>query len=209
MALRKTKTKHFSRTTISCCFSQPACSPPGASPAFLAVQQTAVGADLSLQLHLGVQQLAVALPLGGQPAPHLLQLALQPADHLGEVLQLAGVELLRALQRVLQAFLLGSRRQLCQCQWGSDFTAAALAVLMLLKGLLVKLSRGMCHKANQSQKMPEIKPQWLLMTGNTADSGQTTRMLKSSWTIKLYLLSRFFFFVFFNFQKILVFLVNC
>lgn len=91
---------------------------PGTSPAFLAVQQTAVGADLALQLHLGVEQLAVALPLGGQTAPHLLQLALQSANHLGEVLQLAGVELLRALQRVLQAFLLRSRRHpsvsLCQ-----------------------------------------------------------------------------------------------
>lgn len=54
----------------------------------------------------------MALPLGGQSAPHLLQLALQPADHLGEVLQLAGVELLRALQRILQAFLLRSRRKL-------------------------------------------------------------------------------------------------
>lgn len=84
----------------------------GTSPAFLSVQQTAVGADLSLQLHLGVEQLAVTLPLGGQTTPHLLQLTLQAANHLGKVLQLAGVELLRALQRVLQAFLLRGRRHL-------------------------------------------------------------------------------------------------
>lgn len=57
----------------------------------------------------------MALPLGGQSAPHLLQLTLQSSDHLGEVLQLAGVQLLGALQGVLKAFLLstaGGKRML-------------------------------------------------------------------------------------------------
>lgn len=79
-----------------------------ASPALFSLQQTPVGGDLSLQFHLGIQQLVVALALGGQSHPHLLQLSLQAADHLGEVLQTAGVQLLRVLQGGLQAFLLNS-----------------------------------------------------------------------------------------------------
>lgn len=81
---------------------------PSASPALFTLQQTPVGGDLSLQFHLGVQKLAVALTLSGQSRPHLLQLSLQAADHLGEVLQAAGVQLLRVLQGGLQAFLLNS-----------------------------------------------------------------------------------------------------
>lgn len=58
----------------------------------------------------------MALALGGQPAPHLLQLGLQPGDHLGEVVQLAGVQLLGVLQGALQAFLLQSKRR--AAVWG-------------------------------------------------------------------------------------------
>lgn len=115
----------------------------GASPAFLAVQQAAVGADLSLQLHLGVEQLAVALPLGGQSTPHLLQLALQPADHLGQVVQLAGVELLRALQGVLQAFLLRGRSQLSVSGATNSAKQQSSTVLTMVKPSLVELSCGM------------------------------------------------------------------
>lgn len=80
----------------------------GVSPALFALQQTPVIGDLSLQFHLGIQELVVALTLGGQAHPHLLQLSLQAADHLGEVLQSAGVQLLCVLQGGLQAFLLDS-----------------------------------------------------------------------------------------------------
>lgn len=80
------------------------------SPALFALQQPSVSGDLSLQPHLGVEELAVALALGGQPTPHLLQLALQPSDHLGKILQLAGVKPLGVLQGALQAFLLKSKR---------------------------------------------------------------------------------------------------
>lgn len=79
-----------------------------ASPALFTLQQTPISGDLSLQFHLGIQELAVALTLGGQSHPHLLQLGLQAADHLGEVLQSAGVQLLCVLQGGLQAFLLNS-----------------------------------------------------------------------------------------------------
>lgn len=78
------------------------------SPALFTFQQAPVSGDLSLQLHLRIQQLSVALALAGQSHPHLLQLGLQPGDHLGEVLQAAGVQLLRVLQRGLQALLLNS-----------------------------------------------------------------------------------------------------
>lgn len=78
------------------------------SPALLTLQQTPVSGDLSLQFHLGVEELAVTLTLGDQSHPHLLQLSLQAADHLGEVLQSAGVQLLCVLQGGLQAFLLNS-----------------------------------------------------------------------------------------------------
>ena len=81
------------------------------SPAFLALQKPSVSGNLSLQPHLGVEQLAVALALGGQPAPHLLQLALQPSDHLGKVMQLAGVHLLGVLKGAFKAFLLHTRQQ--------------------------------------------------------------------------------------------------
>lgn len=78
----------------------------GSSPALLSLQQPPVRGDLSLQPHLGVEQLAVALALVSQAAPHLLQLPLQAGDHLREVVELGGVQLLGVLQGGLQAFLL-------------------------------------------------------------------------------------------------------
>lgn len=81
------------------------------SPALLPLQQPAVRGDLSLQPHLGVEQLAVALALLAQAAPHLLQLPLQAGDHLGEVVELGGVQLLGVLQGGLQAFLLEKQHE--------------------------------------------------------------------------------------------------
>lgn len=75
------------------------------------LQQTSVSGDLPLQPHLVVEQLAVTLALCSQTTPDLLQLILQSSDHMGEVLQLAGVQLLSVLQRVLQTFLLDTREQ--------------------------------------------------------------------------------------------------
>lgn len=83
------------------------------SPALFPLQQSSVGGDLSLQSHLGVEQLTVALALRGQSTPHLLQLALQTLDHLGEVLQLVGVHPLGLLKGALQAlFLQGKDRRM-------------------------------------------------------------------------------------------------
>lgn len=81
-----------------------------ASPALFSLQQPSVRPDLSLQPHLGVEQLAVALALRLQAAPHLLQLALQPGNHLGKVMELAGVHLLGVLQGRLQAFFLVTKQ---------------------------------------------------------------------------------------------------
>lgn len=88
-----------------------------ASPALLTLQQTPVSGDLSLQFHLGIQELVVALTLSGQAHPHLIQLSLQAADHLGEVLQSAGVQLLSVPQGGLQAFLLNREDRMSDNGW--------------------------------------------------------------------------------------------